>query len=196
MDTAGSMAYDTEVRGRRSHWLYRFEGITLVLLGIVAMAVPAIATLAFEMFFGALLLLSGILGTVTVLSNRQSTGFAWSLVSALLAIVAGALLLRWPLGGAVSLTVVLVLFFFLEGFASIMLALAHRRDRTGSRQWMLARGVMDLVLAGVILTGFPGTSMWAIGVLLGINMIFGGSALFAMATQGTAGGTGAATRGS
>jgi uncharacterized membrane protein HdeD (DUF308 family) len=106
--------------------------VALVLLGITATALPTIATLAFEIFVGWLLLLSGIIGAVTTLSNRRSAGFIWSLVSAIAAITAGVVLLRWPLSGAVSLTVILSLFFLLEGFASIMFALAHRRDRVAA----------------------------------------------------------------
>ena len=100
-----------------------------------------------------------------------------------MAITAGVVLLRWPLSGAVSLTVILILFFLLEGFASIMFALAHRRNQTASWRWMFASGLIDLGLAALILTGLPGTSIWAIGLLLGINLIFGGSALLAMAIQ-------------
>ena len=155
----------------------------MVLLGITATALPTIATLAFEIFVGWLLLLSGIIGGVTTLSNRRSAGFVWSLVSAIVAITAGVVLLRWPLSGAVSLTVILILFFLLEGFASIMFALAHRRNQTASWRWMFASGLIDLGLAALILTGLPGTSIWAIGLLLGINLIFGGSALLAMAIQ-------------
>jgi uncharacterized membrane protein HdeD (DUF308 family) len=124
---------------------------------------------------------------------RQLPGFWWSLLSALLAIITGIALLAWPFGGVLSLTLVLAVFFVIEGAASIMYALDHRREFTGRWGWMLASGVIDLLLAMLILIGFPGTASWAIGLLVGINMLMGGTALMAMAlharTSATAGDT-------
>jgi uncharacterized membrane protein HdeD (DUF308 family) len=112
---------------------------------------------------------------------RQAPGFWWSLVSAALAVLVGGSLLAMPASGAVSLTIVLVAFFVIEGIASIMFALDHKSELTGRWGWMLASGVVDLVLGGMILAGLPSTAAWAIGLLVGINMIFGGSALIGMA---------------
>ncbi len=86
-----------------------------------------------------------------------------------------------PITGAFSLTVVLVAFFIIEGIASIMFALEHKRELSGRWGWMLMSGIVDLVLAAMIFAGLPGTAVWAIGLLIGINMIFGGTALIAMA---------------
>jgi uncharacterized membrane protein HdeD (DUF308 family) len=86
-----------------------------------------------------------------------------------------------PLSGAISLTFLLVAFFIIEGVASIMFSLDHKRELSGRWSWMLASGVIDLVLGVMILAGLPSTAAWAIGLLVGINMIFGGSALIAMA---------------
>ena len=168
---------------RRHRRLLIVEGMALVLLGLAAVAVPIFATLALELFFGSLLLLSGIVGAATTLINGRSTGFAWSLISAVVAITAGVMLLRWPLSGAMSLTMILSVFLLLKGFASIMFSLEHRRVRSRSWQFMLASGAIDLALAVMIIMGLPGTSLWAIGLLLGINMIFGGCALLAMGAR-------------
>jgi len=75
---------------------------------------------------------------------------------------------------------VLIAFFIIEGIASIMYALDHRREPSGRWGWMLVSGLIDLVLAAIILVGLPGTAAWALGILVGINMIFGGTALLAM----------------
>jgi uncharacterized membrane protein HdeD (DUF308 family) len=85
------------------------------------------------------------------------------------------------LRGVLSLTLVLIAFFVIEGIASIMFALDHKRELSGRWGWMLASGIIDLILATIILTGLPGSAAWAIGLLVGINMVFGGSALIAMA---------------
>lgn len=91
------------------------------------------------------------------------------------------MLLIWPLNGVLSLTFVLIAFFVIEGVASIMFALDHRRELSGRWEWMLASGVVDLILAAIIFTGLPGSAAWALGLIVGVNMIFGGSALIAMA---------------
>jgi len=72
-------------------------------------------------------------------------------------------------------------FLTLEGVISVLYALEHRRELSGRWAMMLFSGVIDLFLAGIIFAGLPGTAAWAIGLLIGINMVFGGSALIAMA---------------
>jgi uncharacterized membrane protein HdeD (DUF308 family) len=72
-------------------------------------------------------------------------------------------------------------FFVVEGIASIMFALEHKRELSGRWGWMLTSGVIDLILASIIVSGLPGIAAWAIGMLVGINMVFGGVALIAMA---------------
>ena len=169
------------------HWvMFLIEGIVLVVLGLVAIVVPPIATLAVEILIGWLFLVSGVMGLITTFWMRQAPGFWWALLSAVLGIGAGIVLLAWPLSGVLSLTLILIVFFTIEGVASIMYALEHKRELSGRWGWMLASGIVDLILAGIILAGLPGTAAWAIGLLVGINMIFGGSALIAMAMHARA----------
>lgn len=164
------------------HWgLFLAEGILLVVLGIAAIVLPPVATLAFTLLIGWLFLLSGLFGLVTTFWMRSVPGFWWSLLSALLGIAAGVVLLGWPVSGAVSLTLVLIAFFLIEGVLSIMYALDHRGDLPNAWVWMLVSGIVDLVLAVMIFAGLPSAAAWAIGLLVGINMIFGGAALVAMA---------------
>ena len=164
------------------HWvLFLVEGIVLVVLGLLSIVLPPIATLAVEILFGWLFLISGIVGLVTTFWMRQAPGFWWALLSAVLGIAAGIVLLVWPLSGVLSLTLILIVFFTIEGIASIMYALEHKRELSGRWGWMLASGVVDLILAAIIFIGLPGTAAWALGLLVGINMVFGGSALIAMA---------------
>jgi len=166
----------------REHWvLFLVEGIVLVVLGILAIVVPVIATLAVAIFLGWLFLISGIVGLVTTFMARQMPGFWWALLSAVLAIAAGLVLLAWPVSGAVSLTLLLIVFFTIEGVLTIMYAIEHKRELSGRWGWMLASGIIDLVLAAMILAGLPGTAAWALGLLVGINMLFGGASMIAMA---------------
>jgi len=164
------------------HWkLYVAEGVLLIVLGLIAILVPPIATLAVTIVLGWLFLISGIVGLYTSFMLRHAPGFWWSLLSAVLALVVGLALLGWPIGGAVSLTLVLIAFFIVEGVASIMFSLEHKRELTGQWGWMLFSGIVDLALAAIIFAGLPGTAAWALGLLVGINMIFGGWALLLLA---------------
>lgn len=168
----------------RAHWkFFLIEGIALLVLGAIAVCVPPLATVAVETFIGWLILLSGVLGLVMTFQTRGSPGFAWSLLSAVLGIVVGVVLLIWPLSGVLTLTVMLTVFLTLEGIMSIMYALAHRRESSSRWELMLVSGIVDLILAGLILAGLPGTAAWAIGLIVGINLLFGGVALVAIALQ-------------
>jgi len=166
----------------RAHWgLFLAEGIILVILGIAAIFLPQVATLAAEILIGWLFLISGIVGLVTTFWMRHAPGFWWSLVSAIIGIAAGIVLLLWPISGTLSLTLVMIAFFVVEGVVTLMYAFEHRSQLSGRWGWMLVSGVVDLILAGIIFAGLPGTAVWALGLLVGINMLFGGWAMIAMA---------------
>jgi uncharacterized membrane protein HdeD (DUF308 family) len=170
------------IQSVREHFaLFMAEGVILVLLGLLAIALPPIASLAVTLVIGWLFLVSGIVGLVTTFMARGAPGFWWSLLSAVLAILTGGVLILFPVGGVLSLTIVLVVFFMLEGIATIMYALEHKAQLSGRWGWMLASGIVDLILAGIIFVGLPGTAAWAIGLLVGINMVMGGVSLIAMA---------------
>ena len=165
---------------RRHKGLFLFEGIVLTVLGVTAVVVPVLASIAATLFFGWIFLVSGIVGLFTTWHGRRVPGFWWSLLSALVGIAAGLLLLLWPTQGLFSLTSVLIAFLWVEGAVTIFYALAHR---TGPGRWgyMLASGIVDLTLGIILFAGLPGTATWAIGLLIGINMFFGGWALILMA---------------
>ena len=166
------------------HWvLFLVEGILLTVLGMLAIFLPAVASLAATLIFGWLLLLSGGMGLVTSIRARHAPGFGWSLLSALIGLVAGGLLLARPVLGTLSLTAVLIAFLMAEGVVSVFYATEHRKSFSAGWGWMLASGLLDLVLAVILLAGLPGTAAWALGVLLGVNLIFGGTALISMALQ-------------
>jgi uncharacterized membrane protein HdeD (DUF308 family) len=164
------------------HWLlFLIEGVVLVILGALAVLLPVIATLTIAIFLGWLLLISGVLGLITTVMMRRAPGFSWSLLSAILGIVVGAMLIAFPLGGAISLTILVIAFFWIEGIATILFAFDHRREFSGRWGVMLVSGIIDLILGVILLGGFPASATWGLGLLLGINMVFGGAALISMA---------------
>jgi len=170
------------VKAMHEHWrLYLGEGAGLLILGLIAVAVPPLTTLAETILFGWLFMVSGVIGLFTTFWMRGVPGFRWSLASAVLAILAAIWLLAKPIAGPLTLTAVLILFFLIEGISSILFAIDHRRELSGQWEFMLLSGLVDLVLCVMIATGLPSTAVWALGLLVGINMVFGGVALIAMA---------------
>jgi uncharacterized membrane protein HdeD (DUF308 family) len=166
----------------REHWMaFLIEGILLVILGFAAMIVPPLASLAVTIFLGWMFLISGIAGLVLTFWARKMPGFWWSLISAALAVVAGIILLAQPVQGTLTLTVVVGAYFLAEGVATIMYALEHRRDLSERWAWLLVAGIMDLLIAAIIIAGLPGSALWAVGLLVGINLLFGGATLIGMA---------------
>src|SRR5271169_5015032 len=135
-------ARDAVDRIVRNHWkLFLIEGTILVLLGLIAVAVPMIAGLAVTILFGWLFLISGIVGLVTTFAMRRAPGFWWSLLSAVLGIVVGGWLLVQPALGLVSLTYLLIAFFIIEGIATNMFELDHGEALSGRWGWMLTSGI-------------------------------------------------------
>lgn len=166
----------------REHWkAFLFEGVLLAILGLAAMIVPPLASLAVTIFLGWMFLISGIAGLFVTFWARQMPGFWWSLISAALAVLAGLVLLARPMQGVLTLTIVVGAYFLAEGVATIMYALEHRRELSGRWSWLLVAGLMDLLISFLIIAGLPGSAEWAIGLLVGINLLFGGATLIGMA---------------
>jgi uncharacterized membrane protein HdeD (DUF308 family) len=166
----------------RAHWkAFLFEGILLAVLGLAAMIVPPLASLAVTIFLGWMFLVTGVAGLVMTYWARAMPGFWWSLISAALAVLAGAILLARPMQGVLTLTIVVGAYFVAEGVATIMYALEHRRELSGRWSWLLVAGLMDILIAFFIIAGLPGSAEWAIGLLVGINLLFGGATLIGMA---------------
>ena len=133
----------------REHWkLFLVEGVVLVILGLLALVMPPLATLGVTIVLGWLLLMSGFMGLISTFWARGAPGFWWSLISALLGIGAGVVLLAQPVSGAISLTLILIVFFVVEGIASIMYAMVHRQQLSERWGWMLFSGIVDLSLGG------------------------------------------------
>jgi uncharacterized membrane protein HdeD (DUF308 family) len=166
----------------KAHWkAFLFEGILFAILGFAAMVVPPLASLAITIFLGWMFLISGIGGLILTFWAREMPGFWWSLISAALAVLAGGILLARPIQGVLTLTIVVGAYFLAEGVATIMYALEHRRELSGRWSWLLVAGILDILVSFIIIAGLPGSAEWALGLLVGINLVFGGATLIGMA---------------
>jgi len=168
-----------------AHWvLFLTQGVIMVILGVVAFVLPTVATIAVDMFVGWLFLISGVFGLAALFSVRGVPAFVWTLITAALSVVVGGLLIWRPVEGAFSLTLVLTAFFIVEGVFQIVASFTSRDAMPGSWGWMLASGLADLVLAAIIVAGWPLSAGWVLGLLVGINLITSGLAVVMAAIAG------------
>lgn len=168
-----------------AHWrLMMFQGVVMIILGVLAVAAPVIATIAIDIYVGWLFLFSGVIGLIALFSSHHIPAFLWTLITAALSIALGILLIWKPVEGALSLTFVLTAFFLVEGVFQIATSLVYRDSLPGTWGWMLASGVSDLLLVAIIVLGWPATGVWVLGLLVGINLFMSGWAIVMMAFAG------------
>lgn len=162
---------------KHSTW-FTIYGIALIVLGALAVLMPGIATLATSIFVGWLLLAGGIFGLVSVIqTGSNAPGFWWNLLTAILYLLAGAVLLWNPIGAAVTLTIVLAAYLLATGAMKVLVAFGYRDAIPGAWLWMLLSAIIDIGLGVLIVAGLPGTAAWVLGLMVGINLVFTGVAL-------------------
>jgi len=165
---------------RYSTW-YLIQGVLMVLAGIVALVYPLVSTVALVVFFGWLLILSGIVQGISLIGAQNVPNFWLQLVSVVLWIIVGVLFLRRPGEAVVTLTLLLIVFFMVEGFAKLIFALTIRPLPNWG--WVLASGIIGILLSIYLLANLTTTAVWLLGVLLGIQLISEGVALSSLAWQ-------------
>jgi uncharacterized membrane protein HdeD (DUF308 family) len=164
-----------------SNWKqFLFPGLTLTILGLLAVIMPMISTLAIDIFVGFLFLTGGFSRAFFLFRREHRPGYWWSAAGAMLAMVVGLLLVVNPAQGVLSLTLLLMVLFLIEGLTQIFGAFDFRRH-SSNWIWLLFSGIVDLVLFGLIFVGWPETATWAIGLLAGINLFTTGLALIMLA---------------
>ena len=162
----------------RRHWvLLLIPGVIMMVLGLLAAASPLVSTLVVDTASGWMFLTAGFVGLAALFTTRNVPGLIWTLVGAVLAILIGAYLVWRPLEGLVSLTLVLAFYFVMHGLVQIVTAFRHRTLLPQSWLWMLLSGIADVMLAVIIIAGWPGTVAWALGLIVGINLFLSGLAL-------------------
>lgn len=154
----------------RLFWL----GLLLILLGIAAIAFPEFGTLAATLLTGWTLLIAGVLIFVSSFWIHGTGPFFAANLFGLLSGAAGVFLLFNPLAGAVALTLILGIMFMFQGASELVFALEVRP----AKGWggMLVSGLASVALAIIIVSGWPGISAVALGILLGINFLTTGIA--------------------
>lgn len=173
-------AFEADIRkARENWWLYLVLGIVMVILGMVALSAPFITAIGVMAVLGLVLIVGGILHAVHAFGFHGQRNVVLGLVVAVLYIIAGFILLRSPLSGVVALTFLLAIFFFAEGIFKIAQSAQTQYRVLGSWGWYLFSGIVSLILAVLIAAGWPASSLWAIGLLLGVDLIVTGFSIIA-----------------
>jgi len=149
------------------------------LIGILAMAFPLVTGLSLSLAIGALLVVGGIVHGVHAFSARGWRGSLWQIALAVVSVVAGIAVLAAPAVALITLTIALVAYLVVDGIAE--LAMAMRMPSSRGRTAVAISGVVGLVLAALLWVGFPGTAAWAIGLLVGANLLVTGISMITVA---------------
>ena len=165
---------------RYSTW-YLIQGVLMVIAGIVALLYPFLSSAALVLFLGWILIVSGIVQGMSLIGAQSIPNFWLQLVSAVLSIVVGVLFLMRPGEAVVTLALLLIVFFMVEGFAKIVFSLTIRP--LSNWGWVLASGIIGILLSFYLLANLTTIAVWLLGVLLGIQLICEGVALSSLAWQ-------------
>lgn len=151
----------------------KIQGIIMLMLGIVAIIVPGLFTLAIELLIGILLLVGGLMSIYGAFKLKGLPTSTISMLTGILSAIVGALLLVYPMQGVIALTILLGVLFLFKGVAEIVTAFQHRHWVGWG--WILASGIASILIALVLLLALPESAVWGIGLLVGINLLFTGT---------------------
>jgi uncharacterized membrane protein HdeD (DUF308 family) len=165
---------------RYSLW-YLIQGALLVVAGVLAIIYPILSSVAVIIMLGWLLIISGVAQGISLVGARHVPHFWLQLISVILAFLIGFLFLRDPAQGLLTVTLLLIVFFMIEGISKIVFALTIRPFPYWG--WVLASGLVGVLLSLVLWASLPVTALWLVGLLLGIQLISVGGALARLAWQ-------------
>lgn len=175
---------DAALRGQvGQHWGWFLAlGIVFTASGFAAIAFPLVSTIAAKIALGWIFLFSGVISIVHSFSRSRWGGLFLNLLLGVLYVLVGAYLAFFPLTGILTLTLLLAALFLAEGVLQV--ALAWRVRPHEGWGWMAASGLVAIAAGLLIALGLPGSATWAIGLLVGINLLSTGAGFIALALAG------------
>lgn len=156
---------------RASWWVFLLLGVISIIVGLVAVSSVFIATMATIALFGWLLVIEGVAQIFHAIMVRNWRGAGLHLAAAVLYLLTGVFMLEDPIKAATVITLLFAAAFFVGGVLRVVIAVSARFP---SWQWVVLNGVVDVVLAGLIFRGWPESSLWVIGLFVGIDLIMHG----------------------
>ncbi len=149
-------------------------GIALIVLGMLALYFTTYSTLISVKILGWLFIFSGFIQIGHALYARGWSGFLLPLLVGIISIMAGAITLLNPFAGAITLTLLLAIFFIAQGIVRIYLALTKKFEHWA---WILVSGILSIILGIMVLYQWPYSGLYIIGIVVGVDLIFNGWAL-------------------
>ena len=166
-------------RHQAAPW-FMAEGVTLILLAGLAVVLPIAAGVAGALVFGWVLVLSGATGFVSLLGSRRHAHSLWTALSALVGLVAGALILWRPIIGAATLAIFIAIYLLLDAVALIGMGLDQRHRHAKGWVWLIVSGAVDVVLACAIVAMRPVGDTVLLGYIIAFDLLIAGGALIAL----------------
>jgi uncharacterized membrane protein HdeD (DUF308 family) len=155
-------------------------GIIMFICGILAITLPVASSVGIVILLAWLILFAGVCHLIFAFQSHNIGGFLWQVLLAIVYAFAGVYMLMNPLLGVMSLTLLLAVFFLFEGVVEILLYFnIHRAPNAG---WVLFDGIVTLILGFLIWRRWPSSSVWVIGTLVGISLIFSGISRFMLSS--------------
>ena len=167
--------------GKRHSLWYLIQGALMVLGGVLALVYPIVSSVAVVLFLGWVLIISGVVQGISLIGAQHVPHFWLQLISVVLSVIVGVLFIRQPGEGLLAITLLLIVFFMVEGISKLVFALTIRPFPNWG--WVLASGVIGILLSLFLWASLPVTAIWFLGVLLGIHLICEGAALGYLAWQ-------------
>lgn len=147
-------------------------GVSLILLGMLAISSPMLAAVAVNALIAWLIVIAGVVHLIVAFHTREAGSLIWRLLVGLAYLAFGVYMIARPVVGVASLTLLLASLFLVEGIFDIVLFFQARSVRRSS--WILLDGIVTLLLGLMIYLQWPSSSAWAIGTLVGVSLIFSG----------------------
>ena len=155
------------------------EGILLIVAGILAIVLPVGAAVALAVLVAIAFLVTGAFRIIRAISSRRR-GWGWAVAAGVIAVAAGVLIILDPFAGVIALTVIIGVYFLVEGIGNIVAAIRYGRD-AGGWGWLIVHGVLGILIGVLIVLSWPISAAWFLAILVGINFIFAGVSALALA---------------
>ncbi len=169
--TASEVAEFSAAVAEKRGWFIAL-GVLLIILGVICIGSPLITTIAVKIFVGWMFLIGGIAQVIHAFSASDWGGFLWNLLIGALYVFVGGWLAFFPLTGIITLTILIAAMFVAEGLIKFVMGLNLRPEQGWF--WMVFSGLAAFVLGLMLFFGLPGTAAWAIGLMVGINLLLSG----------------------
>lgn len=154
-------------------------GLIFVIAGVLAMIFPHIAGIAVELIYGVLIACIGLFYLINVLQNKALPARGIQLVLSLLFLVAGALIILMPMKGLMAFTLIIAWAFIIQGVLQFLAAFSQ----TSNRLWFFLNAIIGVVAGGLILTEWPTSANWLVGLLIGINLFISGLTIMRLSSE-------------